>query len=135
MTNREYILSKHTKEELLNLLIVFFYNDISVDKTSLEFLRCSKQKDCEGCVLCLDDSFDCKNLDDWLDEEFKEPEVDWTKIPVDTLIETSLDGIKWYKRHFVGVVNGMVITCTNDSTYAENKYSVTGWEYARLIKE
>lgn len=39
----------------------------------------------------------------WLDEEYKEPEVDWNKVPVDTLVRVRDGGYeKWRLRYFAG---------------------------------
>lgn len=45
---------------------------------------------------------ECRTLADiWLSKEYKEPEVDWSKVPVDTpiLVKSSAGDI-WFRRHF-----------------------------------
>ena len=42
--------------------------------------------------------FVCRIL--WMLDEYEEPKVDWTKIPVDTKILVSENGKEWYKRYF-----------------------------------
>lgn len=39
----------------------------------------------------------------WLVSEYKEPEVDWSSVPIDTPVLISGDGKEWYRRYFSGV--------------------------------
>lgn len=40
----------------------------------------------------------------WLDEEYEEPEVDWSKVPVDTLVRVrERENQKWILRYFKGI--------------------------------
>lgn len=70
-------------------------------------------------------------------EEYKEPEVDWSKVPVDTPILVSRDGDGWYKNHFAKFENGEVYAwsfgCTSWTVPRENY--ITRWEYAELAEE
>lgn len=36
----------------------------------------------------------------WLVSEYKEPEVDWSKVPIDTPVLVSNDGEEWERRYF-----------------------------------
>ena len=73
----------------------------------------------------------------WLMEEYKEPEVDWTQIAVDTPIFVKTEEhARWRKRYFskYDVVNNVVYAwddgCTSWTAHME-----TGWPYAKLAKE
>lgn len=44
-----------------------------------------------------------KNIIDWLNSEYQEPPVDWSKVPIDTPVIASDDGVNWYNRYFAGV--------------------------------
>lgn len=40
----------------------------------------------------------------WLDENFEEPEVDWSKVPVDTLVRVrEREDKEWISRYFKGI--------------------------------
>lgn len=38
----------------------------------------------------------------WLVSEYKEPEVDWSKVPIDTPVLAAMDKAKWYNFYFAG---------------------------------
>ena len=76
----------------------------------------------------------------WLLEDYKEPEVDWSKVAVDTPIlvrDFEYEDEEWEKRHFAQYENGKVYAwgegCTSWTAY--NNSDVTEWEYARLAGE
>ena len=71
----------------------------------------------------------------WLMEEYKEPEVDWSKVKVDTpiLVRQDKNG-DWLKRHFAKYENGNVYV------WADGQTSWTGadeikWKYAKLAED
>lgn len=43
-----------------------------------------------------------KEVIDWLNTEYQEPPVDWSKVPIDTPVLASCDGKEWYRRHYAG---------------------------------
>ena len=68
----------------------------------------------------------------WLLEEYKEPEVDWSKVEVDTpiLVRNSEDEV-WIKRHFAKYENGEVYAWNNGYTrWTASDMAV--WKYANL---
>lgn len=67
----------------------------------------------------------------WLFEEHKEPEVDWSKVEVDTpiLVSNSEDG-DWYKRYFAKY-NGKVFAWSDGRT-SWNETDVRAWDCAKL---
>lgn len=70
---------------------------------------------------------------DWLNAEYQEPSVDWSKVPIDTPVLASFDGKRWYRRYFAGVRDGKPETYDVGAT----SWSVDGnrtcvWEYMRL---
>ena len=77
----------------------------------------------------------------WLMDEYKEPEepeVDWSKVSVDTKIYVK-DNIRreWIRRYFAKYENGKIYAWDNGftswSAYGGN--SVTSWKYAKLAEE
>lgn len=95
MTNYE----KYKKETN----IIFDMNSIvAVDRGTNRLSTC-RSLNCEDCL------FFCKYNDDtpctlssvrWLFAEYTEPEVDWTKVPIDTPVLVSNDKKIWVRRHF-----------------------------------
>lgn len=74
----------------------------------------------------------------WADEECEEPEVDWSKVPVDTKIYvmTHLEG-KRHPRYFAKYENGFIWAWNNGTTSfsAGNNGHYTCWKYAELAEE
>lgn len=100
---------------------------MAVDKGTKEIVDCQELK-CEDCL------FSCRynenryceiNRIKWLVSEYKEPEVDWSKVPVDTPVLVSNDGKKWSRKHFSRVVNGIPYTWMygNTSWTAHNNHN------------
>lgn len=97
---------------------------------------------CNSSLLCNECLFN-NNLDfcsdealNWLFSEYKEPEVDWSKVKVDTpiLVKDTEEG-EWQKRHFSGVKNGKVYAWHDGLT----SWSAIGgcersWKYAKLAE-
>lgn len=44
-----------------------------------------------------------KEIINWLNAEYQEPPVDWSKVPIDTPVLTSLDGESWSRQYFAGI--------------------------------
>ena len=70
----------------------------------------------------------------WLLEEYEEPEVDWSKVKVDTpiLVRQGKNG-KWLERHFAKYENGDVYAWTGENT-SLTAHSMTKWSYAKLAE-
>ena len=68
--------------------------------------------------------------------EFKET-VDWSKVPVDTLVEVSDDGENFIKRYFAKYESGLIFAWgdgrSSKTAYSEN--DVVKWEMANIIRE
>lgn len=77
----------------------------------------------------------------WLYEEYTEPQVDWSKVEVDTpiLVRECKDD-EWIKRHFAKFENGKVYAWTDGRTGwsaedLERIYDTMLWKYAKLPEE
>ena len=85
----------------------------------------------------------CRFLVDlWLDEEYEEPsepEVDWSKVPVDTLVRVQYDNSpKWFLRYFKGYEHGAVapyVTWASGTTSATSGGLEEHWEYCELVED
>lgn len=78
----------------------------------------------------------------WLDEEYEEPpkpEVDWGKVPVDTLVRVrDHESEEWRLQYFKGIDDSssdrfMVWECGATSVTAEGDY--TNWKYCELVED
>ena len=70
----------------------------------------------------------------WFLEDYKEPEVDWSKVAVDTpiLVQEYEDG-EWIKRYFAEYKGGVVYAWNNGCT-SWTIDCVTAWKYAKLAE-
>ena len=72
----------------------------------------------------------------WLLEDYKEPEVDWSKVEVDTpiLVRDREDArIPWVRRYFAEYIDGVVYAWDGGCTSWSEEYT-TGWKYAKLAE-
>lgn len=76
----------------------------------------------------------------WLDEEYEEPEVDWSKVTVDTLVRVrDREDQEWILRYFKGI-NENPLRCRYEawesgatSKTANGKYLC--WKYCELVED
>lgn len=76
----------------------------------------------------------------WLDEEYEEHEVDWSKVPVDTLVRVrERENQKWILRYFKGINEDSlrhryeVWESGATSKTASGKYLC--WKYCELVED
>lgn len=93
MTNREAY-----KDKLDNLLAVVIAI-VDGEPVLCEYANCS---DCLFRESCGEKS-KRKKFSDWLNAEYQEPPVDWSKVPIDTPVLASNDGEHWSRLYFSGV--------------------------------
>lgn len=98
-----------------------------------------KPVDCIGCLCkeCIEKgSHNCGNkIKEWLNSEYEKPQVDWSKVAVDTpiIVNNEFD-IGPRKRHFAEYRNGDVYAWEDGRTSYTTK-EMTKWECARLVEE
>lgn len=73
----------------------------------------------------------------WLQEEYKEPETDWTQVPVDTLVEVwDIFEKNALKRYFAKFKDGKIWCWQYGATsVTADGNSIVGWEHGRIVKE
>lgn len=99
MTNYE----KH-KEKIDKVLHDDTYM-IAIDTNEKEVVTC-QELNCKNCLFShhYNKNTRCEvNRIKWLVAEYTEPEIDWSKVPVDTPVLVSNDKNFWYNRYFAGV--------------------------------
>ena len=86
---------------------------------------------------CTNTSCDqCKMLQTiWLLEEYKEPEVDWSKVEVDTpILVRDYEDIEWAKKYFAKYEDGKIYAWDSGRTsWTANGYT-TSWKCAKLAE-
>lgn len=94
---------------------------------------------CEECDFYESDS--CKgsayNFREWLNSEYVEPPVDWSKVAVDTpILVRDYENREWTRRHFAKIKNGTVFTWYHGATSwsAEGDSDIESWKYAKLAE-
>lgn len=125
------------KDELIKHVIAQSY--IGLDINTNNIAGCSDLC-CEGCKFNENRAI-CNDVDEmmvWLNSEYIEPkkeEVDWSKVPIDTKVLVSTDGVTWYKRYFAGI-NVYTNECLAWSYGATSWASrpKRAWKYIKLYK-
>ena len=71
----------------------------------------------------------------WLMEDYKEPEVDWSKVEVDTpILVRDYESQEWGARHFAKYEDGVIYVWDGGSTSWTSKGNVTEWKFAKLAE-
>ena len=94
------------------------------------------------CVLkseyCDVDCTKCRMLQAiWLLEDYKEPEIDWSKVEVDTpILVKEYEESKWTKRYFAKYEDGVVYAWNNGVTSwtANDDECIIAWSFAKLAE-
>ena len=93
---------------------------------------------CFGCCGCDNLSKeDCgKQAEDWLFSEYEEPEIDWSKVKVDTpILVKSEEKNPGYRRYFAKFEDGKVYAWVNGGTsWTRTNDAVRAWEFAKLAE-
>lgn len=85
---------------------------------------------------CTNTSCDqCKMLQMiWLLEEYKDPEVDWSKVKVDTpILVRDYEGQEWARKYFAKYENKTIYAWDSGRTSWTGD-GVTEWKYAKLAE-
>ena len=122
MLNKE----KYAKEILD---IVCSGNDVG--KRNGHLFPCANVK-CPDCEFNKCDASCNEEFTKWANSEYKEPEIDWNKVPVDTPVYVWNSDSNTYKRHFAGYANDKIIVFTNGATSWSNDEYKTEWNHAQI---
>lgn len=89
--------------------------------------KCNKCKFCGG---------NCEEMRmRWIEQEYEEPPVDWTKVPVDTpILVKDTEDDDWMNRYFAEYKNGTVYAWCAGATSWSGKNSKSDWQYAKLAE-
>ena len=130
MTNYE-----HYKEQTER--IARLGRGVAMNATTGEIVCCG-DINCNECLFQGSEDANCsQKAFKWADEEYKEPEIDWSKVPVDTPIFVSENGTNWVRRHFAKVTNTGAICVYSDgatSWSADTTNPIRRYKYAKLAE-
>lgn len=108
----------------------------ALDKKTMKPISCNDNISCEDCYFGVDVSSNCRNAcKEWCESEYVEPQIDWSKVPVDTpiLVKNSHDD-KWLPRHFAKFEDGVVYAWEDGKT-SWSSLTKTDWKYATLADD
>lgn len=113
-------------------------NNIAIDIDTNEITTC-RGLACSRCLFFgeYNESTSCyRNTIKWLLAEYKEPEVDWSKVPVDTPVLVSNNGTVWARRYFAKATNLNSIWVFSDgaTSWSAGAYPIAHYKYAKLAE-
>lgn len=116
------------KDELIEMGVI---NIMSLAKVNNKLTNCVRA----GCSECDFSTRKCgEQTKEWLFSEYKEPEVDWSKVKVDTPILVRNDGnSSWTRGYFAGYVHETVYAWKYGKT-SWTAGDASGWKYAKLAE-
>ena len=123
MLNKE----KYAKE-ILDILCQDGVNPAVIDNIPVKCLG----TECHSCQFY--DTYCVGAFVKWANSEYKEREIDWSKVPVDTPIYVwDNNDNRTYKRHFAGYnqVNNMIFAFDNGGT-SWSSVTTTKWDNAKI---
>lgn len=113
--------------------------DITVSKLALkdgEPVPCAEMR-CSECGFYIS-NYSCKHkMLEWLDSEYVEPPVDWSKVAVDTpILVRNSEEETWRKRYFAKYENETVYAWDGGKTSwsVGSKLRIFDWKFAKLAE-
>lgn len=126
------------KEKYMNELLEFACTDNKLAITKDGKLRECRGVRCNECAFENDGMASCgDSRRKWMEQEYKEPPVDWSKIPVDTpILVRTTEKDAWIHRYFAKYENEIVYAwgCGATSWSAEDSDNACKWKYAKLAE-
>ena len=126
------------KEKYGNEIIELAANTGKLVLKNGEPALCRETK-CEECDFHGLDS--CKgstyNFREWLNSEYVEPPVDWSKVAVDTpILVRDREEDAWRRRYFAKYENGIVYAWSGGATHwsVRRSSNISAWEMAKLAE-
>lgn len=125
-------------KESIDLILQKDTEEILAFNKNTEEVAVCQHLDCEDCLFYrnIGGCYCSKNTMRWLVSEYKEPEVDWSKVPIDTPVLVSNDGENWVRRHFAKVTSlGTIWVYSNGGTsWTVDTNPIIGYKYAKLAE-
>lgn len=116
--------------------------DIALDSIEIAVDKEGKLCDC-NVIRCSDCAWSGKSrcrerFKEWAEQEYVEPTVDWSKVPVDTKVFVrDSDSESWCPRYFAKFEDGKIFAWTNGTTSfsAKGFDDVTWWRQGKLAED
>lgn len=131
MTNKEKY-----GNEIIELAVSNLWFGLGGGKPTL----CAKIE-CEDCDFNEKSTDECKGgayeFREWLNSEYIEPPVDWSKVPVDTpILVRNSEEETWRKRYFAKYENETVYAWNGGKTSwsVGSKFRIFDWKFAKLAE-
>ena len=112
---------------------------VAIDENNMKPVPC-KDILCSDCYFGFKVGIKCNDAcKEWCESEYVEPQIDWSKVPVDTpiLVRDSQDD-EWLHRHFAKFKDGVVYAWddgkTSWSLLSLDKVD-RNWKYAKLAED
>lgn len=125
------------KEKYGNEIIELAANTGKLVLKNGEPALCRETK-CEECDFNKLNSCKCSEYKfrEWLNSEYVEPPVDWSKVAVDTpILVRDHENREWTRRHFATIKNGTVFAwCGGATSWSEDDEETVPWKYAKLAE-
>lgn len=122
------------KDELEEILVIG--EVFAFDKKRNEVCTC-KNISCSICKFFVGEGCS-ENRKEWLNREYAEPEMDWSKAPIDTpILVRDCATNPWIKKHFAGVKDGKVCAwCEGRTSWSTNdEDEFCEWNYAKFAED
>ena len=121
MKNREAY--KDTLDKMLSVILAV----VKGKPVPCKFTDC---RECDFYGRCTEDA-----ALDWLNAEYQEPSVDWSKVPIDTPVLVSDSGKAWTRRHFAGIdESGNLLGYAFGKTLWSSGDTTEVWQYMKLAE-
>lgn len=127
------------KEKYGNEIMELAVNNLSLGLRDGKPTLCTKIR-CEDCDFNEESIGECKGgaygFREWLNSEYAEPPVDWSKVAVDTpILVRDHENREWTRRHFAKIKNGTVFAWRGGATsWSEDDEVTIPWKYAKLAE-
>ena len=91
---------------------------------------------CTNCDFCGTEKSCIENGIEWLNSEYVEPPVDWSKVAVDTpILVRNREEDAWRRRYFATYENGIVYAGSGGPTsWSEYSSDIGDWKMAKLVE-
>ena len=125
------------KEKYAKEILDIACNGDSIGMRNGILCSCDTINNCKHCDFYNEEILCEQIIKDWANSEYKEPEIDWNKVPVDTPIYVSDNGDTYkrytHKRYFAGYDKkyNMIIVFDNGGT-SWSSVTTTKWDNAKI---
>ena len=121
------------KEKYAKEILDIICSGHNIGKQNGHLRSCANVK-CSDCEFNKYNTYCNEEFAKWANSEYKEREIDWSKVPVDTPIYVwDNNDNRTYKRHFAGYnkVNNMIIAFDNGGT-SWSSVTTTKWDNGKI---